>query len=58
MRHTIRPTILLLLLLTSAAGAGSIYKWVDDQGIVHFSDHAPEAGQVEGAIETRAGVSP
>ena len=57
MRHTIRHTILLLLLLTGAAGAGSIYKWVDDQGVVHFSDHAPEAGQVEGAIETRQEVA-
>lgn len=38
MKHTIRHTIVLLLLLTSAAGAGSIYKWVDDQGVVHYSD--------------------
>ncbi len=53
MRHRIRPTILLRLLLTGAAGAGSTYKWADDQGIVRFSDHAPEAGQVEGAIEKK-----
>jgi glutaredoxin-like YruB-family protein len=57
MRHTIRHTIILLLLLTSAAGAGSIYKWVDDQGVVHYSDHAPETDQVKGAIETRQGVA-
>ena len=38
MRHTIRHTIALLLLLTSAAVAGSIYKWVDDQGVTHYSD--------------------
>ena len=46
MRHTIRHTLVLLLLLTSAAGAGSIYKWVDDQGVAHYSDQAPEANQV------------
>jgi glutaredoxin-like YruB-family protein len=57
MRHTIRHSLLLLLLLTSAAGAGSIYKWVDDQGVVHYSDQAPEADQVEGAIETRQGIA-
>lgn len=57
MRHTIRHTILLLLLLTSAAVAGSIYKWVDDQGVTHYSDQAPEANRVEGAVETRQGVA-
>jgi glutaredoxin-like YruB-family protein len=58
MRHTIRHTLVLLLLLTSAAGAGSIYKWVDDQGVTHYSDQAPEANQVvEGAVETRQGVA-
>jgi len=57
MRHTIRHTIVLLLLLTSAAVAGSIYKWVDDQGVTHYSDQAPEANRVEGAVETRQGVA-
>ena len=57
MRHTIRHSLLLLLLLTSAAGAGSIYKWVDDQGVTHYSDQGPEADRVEGVVETRQGAA-
>lgn len=57
MQHAIQRTIVFLLLLTTAAWAGSIYKWVDDQGVVHYSDHAPQEDQVEGVVETRQAVS-
>jgi hypothetical protein len=30
---------------TAAAGNLSIYKWVDGQGVVHYSDHAPAPGR-------------
>ena len=38
-----RPILLLLALLASAASASEIYKWVDEDGVVHFSDQ-PRAG--------------
>jgi len=57
MKHAIQRTIILLLFLATTAWAGSIYKWVDDQGVVHYSDHAPQEDQVKGAIETRQAVS-
>jgi hypothetical protein len=43
-----RRTLLLASLLlgcASAACAGQIYKWVDAQGITHFTAQPPQAGQ-------------
>ena len=41
-RLTMRPAILLLTLLATAElGAGELYRWVDDQGQVHFGDRPP-----------------
>lgn len=34
-------------LLVGLSAHGEIYKWTDEQGRVHFSDKAPEAGPVE-----------
>ena len=48
--------ILLLLLFAAAAWAGSIYKWVDKNGVVHYSDGAPEGEGINGDIETRPAV--
>jgi glutaredoxin-like YruB-family protein len=48
--------LLILLLWTAAAWAGSIYKWVDKDGVVHYSDGAPEEG-VGNEIETRPAVA-
>ena len=57
MKATLRRTILLLVVLTATtAWAGSIYKWVDKDGTVHYSDQAPEAGQVDGDVESRQAV--
>lgn len=36
-----------LLMMTISTGASEIYRWVDDQGKVHFSDQAPEEHQSE-----------
>jgi glutaredoxin-like YruB-family protein len=52
-----RVVITLLLLAAATAGAGSIYKWVDDNGVVHYSDRAPDETHVEGDVETREAVS-
>lgn len=57
MKHAFQRIIILLLFLATTAWAGSIYKWVDDQGVAHYSDQAPQADQVEGVIETRQAVS-
>jgi len=58
MKHALwRTMIILILLATSTVLAGSIYKWVDKEGKVHYSDRAPEEDQVEGDVETRPAVS-
>jgi hypothetical protein len=47
----------LLLLLSTSALAGQIYKWVDAQGVTHF-DAQPPAGQQSTPIETKAPTAP
>lgn len=47
----------LLLVLSSAAMAGQIYKWVDAQGVTHF-DAQPPAGQNSTPIETKTPPAP
>lgn len=45
-----RPCFLLaaaLLWASSAAGADPVYKWVDDQGQVHYSSQPPRQGAVK-----------
>jgi glutaredoxin-like YruB-family protein len=49
--------VLLLLLGTAAAMAGSIYKWVDEKGVVHYSDGAPAGGKASGAVESLPAVA-
>jgi hypothetical protein len=56
MRAMIMNVSLLLLLSTSAL-AGQIYKWVDAQGVTHF-DAQPPAGQNATPIETRTPPPP
>ena len=38
-----RPILVLLALLATTASASEIYRWVDEDGVVHFSDQ-PRAG--------------
>ena len=33
--------------------AGKIYKWVDERGIVHFSDQEPDSNKIKGKVEER-----
>lgn len=41
-----RSLILLLGLLAGAAGATNVYRWVDENGQVHFSDRPAEGAEV------------
>jgi hypothetical protein len=41
MRHFL---LLLLLLAVTPLAAGELYKWVDEDGTVHFSDRKPADG--------------
>lgn len=43
----LKTLALLLFIFASALVHGEIYKWVDEQGKVHFSDKKPDAGPVE-----------
>lgn len=43
--------IILTYIITSTAYAG-VYKWVDDQGNIHFSDSHPEASSADQGFET------
>lgn len=35
-------TLLILLALPGAAAASAVYRWIDDQGVPHFSDRLPD----------------
>jgi len=48
--------ILFLVLIPSLerlAVGGKIYKWVDERGVVHFSDREPESEKLRGKVEER-----
>ncbi|MEO1581272.1 MAG: DUF4124 domain-containing protein [Pseudomonadota bacterium] len=42
MDYRILTALVALLLLGNAADAQQIYRWVDDEGVVHYSDQPPE----------------
>lgn len=41
-----RLTMLFVLLLASAAGVAQIYKWVDEDGVIHYSDQPAEGAEI------------
>lgn len=44
----------LLLACPASAPAGQIYRWVDERGVVHYTDRAPEnAPDAPGAVQIR-----
>jgi len=60
-----RSLLLCLLLALAAAplGATEVYRWVDADGVVHFSDKAPPSGvddfsRQDVAVETPSGDDP
>jgi glutaredoxin-like YruB-family protein len=52
-----RIALILVLISGTTVWAGSMYKWVDANGVVHFSDGAPDGSQHGGGVETRPAVS-
>jgi glutaredoxin len=49
---------LLLLLLPSASVRADFYKWVDNKGIVHFSDKPPSPSESNQDVEARPDSPP
>lgn len=47
MTQTIGLSIWFLSLLVVSTAQAEIYKWVDDDGTIHFSDYQPRQGPVE-----------
>ncbi|MCG6891122.1 MAG: DUF4124 domain-containing protein [Gammaproteobacteria bacterium] len=41
MRYSIYPILGLILVVSSSLSAGTIHKWVDENGSVHYSDAPP-----------------
>jgi S1-C subfamily serine protease len=53
-----RQTLIVIVLFTAVfaevASGGKVFRWVDEKGIVHFSDRPPEQAQsIDGAVEER-----
>ncbi|WP_341938976.1 DUF4124 domain-containing protein [Marinimicrobium sp. C2-29] len=44
------------VLMSTLAGADTVYKWVDDEGVTHFSAHPPKNRQSD-QMRTRTGHS-
>ena len=42
MRHAVWAAALLLTFCTARAAAAAVYRWVDDDGSVHYADRAPQ----------------
>lgn len=49
----IRPTLVLLGLLATAAASAEVWRWVDDDGVVHFSDTPREGAERVDVSEAR-----
>jgi hypothetical protein len=45
-----RTAIALGLLVASLPAVAGVYRWVDDKGVVHYSDHAPSPNAKEAQL--------
>lgn len=56
MTHPYRRLLAAALLLSIGPGAGAaeVYKWIDEEGVTHYSQQPPPQGE-EVVIETRPG---
>jgi Trypsin-like peptidase domain/Domain of unknown function (DUF4124) len=52
------PCLALILCYETPAVGGKIYKWIDERGIVHFSDQEPDSDKVKGKVEEREAKEP
>jgi Domain of unknown function (DUF4124) len=43
----------LVLCYETPAIGGKIYKWIDERGVVHFSDREPESDKLKAKVEER-----
>ena len=50
LKTTLRTLSLTLLLLPALAAAGTVFTWVDEDGVTHFSETPP----ADAAVETRS----
>ena len=58
-RMRLKSVLILLLGWPLAAGAGAVHKWVDADGVTHYSDEAPDAGATEvSLVEVTVGYTP
>ena len=53
-----RYSIFLILLASMSLNAGSIHKWTDDEGNVHYSDSPPASVKTEGVRVLAAPSNP
>ena len=44
---TLKIATLALLFATTSVSAGVIHKWVDDKGVTHYSDEAPQNAETQ-----------
>lgn len=49
----IRPTLVLLGLLATTAVTAEVWRWVDEDGVVHFSDTPREGAELVDVAESR-----
>lgn len=50
--------VVVALAFVTASSAGELYRWVDEQGTVHFSDRAPDEGAERIELEPINSVTP
>ena len=47
------PCLALILCYETPAVGGKIYKWIDERGVVHFSDQEPDSDKIKRKVEER-----
>lgn len=58
--HLLIACLALFFLLASPAGSGQLFKWIDDQGNVHYGDSPPENAKLKritGKVSSYTSVS-
>ena len=58
--HLLVSCLILVFLMTSPASYGQLYKWVDDQGKIHYGDNPPEnvkLKRITGKVSSFSSVS-
>ncbi len=48
----------LLLLLSICTAQAQMFKWVDEKGVIHFSDVPPESGKIKAEIKDYSSMAP